>query len=132
MIRRAIVAAAIAVALHVHPAAAGEMHAPSAFGRHYPASTQAARDWAWRKLGGKQFGCLDRLWHFESGWRVKAGRVTGSYGIPQAYPGTKMAKAGADWRTNPLTQVRWGLGYVNGRYGSACNAWAAWQRQGWY
>ena len=63
---------------------------------------------------------------------MKAGNPNGSYGIPQAYPGSKMAAAGADWRTNPMTQVRWGLRYVNGRYGSPCGAWAVWQKQGWY
>ena len=55
-----------------------------------------------------------------------------SYGLPQADPGSKMASAGADWRTNPVTQLRWMRGYVDGRYGSACAAWAFWQANGWY
>ena len=128
---RLVVAAALVGLLHAHPAAAAEPHAPSVFHRVYPPATQAARDWAWKRLGGKQFDCLDRLWHFESGWRVRAGRVTGSYGIPQAYPGTKMRSAGADWQTNPMTQVRWGLGYVR-KYGGPCGAWAFWQQHRWY
>jgi hypothetical protein len=117
---------------------AAPLHAPSRFHRVYPPETQHARDWLWRGIGDKQFACLDALWHFESGWRVKAGSLTGSYGIAQFYPASKYAKWGADWRTNPMTQVRAGLHYVgapgfgHGRYGSPCGAWAAWQRQGWY
>lgn len=130
--RRVLVAAALVGLLHVQPAAAAELHAPSFAHKHYPAATQAARDWAWKRLGARQWDCLDRLWQRESGWRVKAGNPTGSYGIPQAYPGTKMRSAGADWLTDPFVQVRWGLGYVHGRYGSACNAWAHSRAWGWY
>lgn len=122
--------AILLVAAHVTEAAGG--HAPSRFHRVYPPETQHARDWLWRGLGDTQFACLDALWHYESGWRVKAGNPDGSYGIPQAYPGRKMASFGADWRTNPMTQVRWGLHYVRARYGSPCGAWAVWQQQGWY
>ncbi len=108
-------------------------HAPSAFGKTYPAGTQAARDWAWRRLGTGQFRCLDSLWHHESGWRVLAHNPSsGAHGIPQALPGSRMASAGPDWRTNPMTQVRWGLRYIGGRYGSACNAEAHRVRWGWY
>jgi hypothetical protein len=83
--------------------------------------------------GGEQFACLDRLFQKESGWNAAASnRSSGAFGIPQALPGSKMASAGADWATNPNTQVVWGVGYVNGRYGSACAAWAAWQAKGWY
>ena len=83
--------------------------------------------------GGEQFACLDRLFQKESGWNAAASnRSSGAFGIPQALPGSKMASAGADWATNPNTQVLWGVGYVNGRYGSACAAWAAWQAKGWY
>jgi hypothetical protein len=122
--------------LAVQPASTG--HAPSRFHRVYPPATQHARDWLWRGLGDKQFACLDSLWHFESGWRVKAGTPEGSFGIPQAFPGTRMASAGPDWRTNPMTQVRWGLRYIgapgfgHGRYGSPCKAWAFWRAHGWY
>ncbi len=110
------------------------VHAPSGFGRTYlrTPATQAARDWAWRRLGTRQWLCLDALWHHESGWRVAAGRPEASFGIPQAYPGSRMASAGADWRTNPMTQVRWGLRYISGRYGSACGAWSFWRVHRWY
>jgi hypothetical protein len=57
---------------------------------------------------------------------------SGAYGIPQALPGSKMATAGADWETNAATQINWGLGYVNGRYGSPCGAWAHSESAGWY
>jgi len=108
-------------------ATAASPAAPSRFHRIYPPATQHARDWLWRGLGDKQFACLDALWHYESGWRVGAWG-----GIPQARPPSKMRSAGPDWETNPMTQARWGLRYVHARYGTPCNAWAVWQRQGWY
>lgn len=80
-----------------------------------------------------QFNCLDLLWIRESNWRWNADNPTSSaYGIPQALPGSKMATAGADWETNPETQIRWGLGYIKNRYGSPCAAWDHSQRVGWY
>jgi resuscitation-promoting factor RpfB len=80
-----------------------------------------------------QFSCLDPLWTHESGWNVYAENPSsGAYGIPQALPGDKMASAGPDWRTNPATQIRWGLTYIQGRYGSPCAAWSHEQGTGWY
>ena len=80
-----------------------------------------------------QFSCLDALWTKESGWDVYADNPTSSaYGIPQSLPGEKMASAGADWATNPATQIRWGLGYIRDRYGSPCSAWSFKQGRGWY
>ncbi len=80
-----------------------------------------------------QFSCLDSLWMSESGWRVTADNPNSSaYGIPQALPGSKMSSAGADWATNPITQIRWGLGYIRDRYGSPCSAWSFKQGRGWY
>ena len=80
-----------------------------------------------------QFGCLDSLWTRESNWNVHADNPHSSaYGIPQALPGSKMASAGADWATNPVTQIRWGLGYIQDRYGSPCSAWGHSQSQGFY
>jgi len=80
-----------------------------------------------------QFACLDPLWTHESGWNVYAENPgSGAYGIPQALPGDKMASAGPDWRTNPATQIRWGLTYIQGRYGSPCAAWSHEQGTGWY
>ncbi len=88
----------------------------------------AARGW-----GDDQFACLVALWNKESGWRVNASNgSSGAYGIPQALPGSKMASAGADWQTNPATQITWGLGYIAGRYGTPCGAWAHLQSSNWY
>ena len=80
-----------------------------------------------------QFSCLDSLYVGESGWRVDADNPTSSaYGIPQALPGEKMASAGADWATNPETQIRWGLGYIRDVYGSPCSANAFKSANNWY
>lgn len=80
-----------------------------------------------------EFACLVALWQKESGWRVNAyNKSSGAYGIPQSLPGSKMASAGADWETNPATQISWGLGYIQGRYSTPCGAWAKSQRSGWY
>jgi hypothetical protein len=87
-----------------------------------------ARGWS-----DADFGCLVALWNRESGWRVNAfNSGSGAYGIPQALPGSKMASAGADWETNPATQISWGLGYIGGRYGTPCGAWGHSQSTGWY
>jgi hypothetical protein len=70
-----------------------------------------------------QWTCLLALWNRESGWLWDAENPTsGAYGIPQALPGDKMASAGADWQTNPATQIEWGLGYISQTYGTPCNA----------
>jgi hypothetical protein len=82
---------------------------------------------------GSQFSCLSPLWAHESGWSVSAENPSsGAYGIPQALPGSQMASAGGDWRTNAATQIKWGLTYIQGRYGSPCGAWAHEQSAGWY
>lgn len=84
-------------------------------------------------FASSQFGCLDSLWTRESNWNPRAANPTSSaYGIPQSLPGSKMASAGPDWRYNPETQIRWGLGYIRDRYGSPCGAWGHSQRVGWY
>ncbi len=81
----------------------------------------------------QQFNCLNSLWMRESGWRWNAmNPSSGAYGIPQSLPGGKMASAGADWRTNASTQIRWGLDYIRGRYGSPCGAWGHSMSTGWY
>lgn len=86
-----------------------------------------------RGWGEDQFSCLVALWNKESGWRVNAANPSsGAYGIPQALPGSKMGSAGADWATNPATQITWGLGYISGRYGTPCGAWGHSQAVGWY
>jgi len=91
------------------------------------------RAYAESLVGASQFACLDPLWSRESGWNTYAQNPSsGAYGIPQALPGSKMASAGPDWATNPDTQVRWGIGYVDATYGSPCGAWAHEQADGWY
>lgn len=80
-----------------------------------------------------QFPCLDALWNRESGWNPYAqNSSSGAYGIPQSLPGSKMASAGADWATNPETQIEWGLGYISLSYGSPCGAWSHSLSYGWY
>ena len=78
------------------------------------------------------FGCLLDIWNRESGWRYDAENASGAYGIPQALPGSKMASAGADWQTNPATQIKWGLGYIKAIYGNPCSAWAFEEANGYY
>lgn len=81
----------------------------------------------------KQWGCLERLWTRESNWNHLAkNSSSGAYGIPQSLPGTKMATVASDWRHNPVTQIKWGLGYIQGRYGTPCGAWGHSERVGWY
>jgi hypothetical protein len=83
-------------------------------------------------FGLDQMPCLDKMWAKESGWNQLAANGSGAYGIPQARPGNKMAKYGDDWRTNPATQIKWGLEYIESRYNSPCGAWSSWQVHGWY
>jgi hypothetical protein len=74
--------------------------------------------------GQDQMSCLVSLWNMESSWRWNAyNSSSGAYGIPQALPATKLASAGGDWMTNGDTQIRWGLSYISGRYGTPCGAW---------
>lgn len=96
-------------------------------------SVADARRYALDKLGAYQYSCIDKIFDRESNWRVKAhNSSSGAYGIPQALPGSKMGVIASDWRTNAVTQVKWGIRYVNGRYGSACAAWRFHQNNGWY
>ena len=86
-----------------------------------------------RGWGSDQFSCLEKLWQKESGWNYRAYNASsGAYGIPQALPGSKMGSAGSDWETSAATQIRWGLGYIDGRYGTPCGAWDHSQSVGWY
>jgi hypothetical protein len=83
--------------------------------------------------GENQFNCFDNIIIRESMWRVTATNPSsGAYGIPQALPGSKMASAGSDWRTNPATQIIWAIGYMKDRYGSPCAAWSFKRAHGWY
>ncbi|MEU9285311.1 transglycosylase SLT domain-containing protein [Streptomyces sp. NPDC048275] len=80
-----------------------------------------------------QFQCFSNIVNHESTWNYQAvNPSSGAYGLVQALPGSKMASAGADWQTNPATQIKWGLNYMDSRYGSPCGAWEFWQANNWY
>ncbi|MEZ0068951.1 hypothetical protein ABIA32_004992 [Streptacidiphilus sp. MAP12-20] len=80
-----------------------------------------------------QFSCFSHIVTRESGWNYRAVNAgSGAYGLVQALPGDKMASVASDWRTNPATQIKWGLNYMNSRYGSPCGAWSFWQAHSWY
>ena len=80
-----------------------------------------------------QWSCLYSIWEKESTWNVYAANPSSeAYGIPQANPGSMMASVASDWRTNPTTQIKWGLGYIQSRYGTPCGAWDHEESIGWY
>ncbi|MFE5858085.1 transglycosylase SLT domain-containing protein [Streptomyces sp. NPDC056500] len=84
-------------------------------------------------IPGDQFQCFSNIVQKESTWNYLAQNPSsGAYGLVQALPGSKMSSAGADWRTNPATQIKWGLKYMNERYDSPCGAWSFWQANRWY
>ena len=90
----------------------------------------ALSEYAW---GEDQYLCLNRLWTKESHWNYKArNRVSGAHGIPQALPASRMDVVSTDWRTNPVTQIRWGLRYIEARYDNPCKAWAKFKRSNYY
>lgn len=119
-------AAAAAAAAAANPGGGSDGFAPPpgmvvdpAGAQAYASSRLAAFGW-----GQDQMGCLIKLWNHESGWRADAYNTSsGAYGIPQAWPASKLSSAGADWMTNQNTQVNWGLDYINRAYGSPCAAW---------
>ena len=103
--------------------------------RNNPAGAKAYAEAALASFGwgAGELGCLETLWHKESEWDLNATNPSsGAYGIPQALPGNKMAAAGADWQTNVQTQVDWGLGYIESRYGSPCSALNFHLANNWY
>ncbi|WP_042799523.1 transglycosylase SLT domain-containing protein [Streptomyces lividans] len=80
-----------------------------------------------------EFQCFSKIVDHESDWNIHATNASsGAYGLVQALPGSKMASAGDDWKTNAATQIEWGLDYMKDRYGSTCDAWTFWQSNGWY
>ncbi|GGS86402.1 lytic transglycosylase domain-containing protein [Streptomyces griseoviridis] len=80
-----------------------------------------------------QFQCFSNIVNHESSWNYQAVNASsGAYGLFQALPASKYSSAGSDWQTNPATQIKWGLSYMDGRYGSPCEAWAFWQANHWY
>ncbi len=84
-------------------------------------------------LGKSQYACLNSLWTKESNWNYRAhNRRSGAHGIPQALPAIKMDVIATDWRTNPVTQIRWGLRYINIRYDTPCKAWTKFKKRNYY
>ena len=80
-----------------------------------------------------QYKCLNQLWTKESNWNYKSrNKKSGAHGIPQALPASKMNVVSTDWRTNPVTQIRWGLRYISIRYETPCKALAKHKRSNWY
>lgn len=127
--KKALAAGAVAAAATgMVFAAAPAQAAPAA------ANSDSAKAVAQRMIADSaQFQCFDRIVAHESGWDVNAQNASsGAYGLVQALPGSKMASAGADWKTNPETQIKWGHDYMKDRYGSPCGAWDHWQANGWY
>ncbi|MGH8868544.1 MAG: transglycosylase SLT domain-containing protein [Actinomycetes bacterium] len=107
-----------------------ERAAPAPSGSPQEIAQSMLDDYGW---SSSEFGCLQSLWEQESSWDPQASNPSsGAYGIPQALPGSKMASAGGDWQTNPATQIEWGLGYIQDRYGSPCAAWEHSQANGYY
>ena len=110
--------------------------APFAFGTAAYAQWHAKRLMSTSRYGWKataQYVCLVNLWTRESHWNYRShNKSSGAHGIPQAMPGSKMRVAGTDWMTNPVTQIRWGLGYIKSRYGSPCGAWSHFRSHNWY
>jgi hypothetical protein len=124
--RTADAVAAVAAAA----AAAQAAYLASPAGAQATAHDVAASQYGW---GDDQFGCLVSLWQRESGWNFASYNAgSGAGGIPQALPAEKMAIAGADWQTNPATQIAWGLGYIASSYGTPCAAWNHSQSYNWY
>ncbi|MCG6495401.1 transglycosylase SLT domain-containing protein [Kitasatospora sp. A2-31] len=98
-----------------------------------PGYSGSPREIAAQIVPAGQLQCFSNIVSHESSWNPRAVNASsGAYGLVQALPGSKMASAGADWRTNPATQIKWGLDYMNSRYGSPCAAWSFWQSHHWY
>ncbi|QNP70475.1 transglycosylase SLT domain-containing protein [Streptomyces roseirectus] len=84
-------------------------------------------------VAGGQWQCFSNIVDHESSWNYRAVNASsGAYGLFQALPGSKMSSVASDWQTNPATQIKWGLNYMNERYGSPCDAWSFWQANNWY
>lgn len=97
-----------------------------------PWGKQLASEFGW---GEGEWSCLVSLWIGESNWQWDATNPSsGAYGIPQSLPASKMATAGSDWKTNPITQMEWGMDYIKQSYGTPCGAKSFWDSQSphWY
>ncbi|ROQ69291.1 transglycosylase-like protein with SLT domain [Streptomyces sp. 840.1] len=132
--RRKTVMAGAAVLLSVGGVAVGATSAMAAPSAAPTSSGGSAQDTARQMIGDEsQFQCFSNIVSHESGWNPSATNASsGAYGLVQALPGSKMASAGSDWQTNASTQIKWGMDYMNSRYGSPCGAWSFWQANSWY
>ncbi|MCX4905759.1 transglycosylase SLT domain-containing protein [Streptomyces sp. NBC_00878] len=106
---------------------------PSSFPAQSSYTVAQVQDMARQIVPADQFQCFSNIVDHESSWNYRADNPTSdAYGLVQALPGSKMSSAGADWATNPATQIKWGLSYMDSRYGSPCGAWSFWQANNWY
>ncbi|WP_037669373.1 transglycosylase SLT domain-containing protein [Streptomyces griseus] len=126
--KKALTTAAVAAATAGMALTAAPAHAATT------ASASEARAVAHQMIpDAAQYNAFSRIVQHESGWNVNATNASsGAYGLVQALPGSKMASAGSDWKTNAKTQIKWGLDYMKSRYGSPVGAWNFWQANGWY
>ncbi len=126
--------AVIAVAAHhgsAHTTGSAPSGAAMSVSGNVATGQRLAAAYGWGS--GAQWTCLDELWTRESGWQLVWNTGgSGAYGIPQALPASKMASAGADYMTDPATEIRWGLGYISATYGTPCGAWAHEEADSWY
>ncbi|MEW2163839.1 transglycosylase SLT domain-containing protein [Streptomyces sp. NPDC007084] len=135
VIRRAVSSPKKALAgAAVAAATAGMVLAAAPAQAAAPTSASSAKAIAHKMIpDAGQFNAFSKIVEHESGWNPSAtNSSSGAYGLVQALPGSKMASAGSDWKTNPKTQIKWGLDYMNSRYGSPAGAWNFWQANGWY
>lgn len=114
-------------------ASRSEVRSASAFATQSSYTVAEVQAMARQMIPSDQFQCFSNIVNHESSWNYRATNASsGAYGLVQALPGSKMASAGADWQTNPATQIKWGLNYMDSRYGSPCGAWSFWQANNWY
>ena len=114
-------------------AAAASRSSSSSFPVQSSYSTAQIQAMARQMVPSGQWTCFSNIVDHESSWNYTAVNASsGAYGLFQALPGSKMSSVGDDWRTNPATQIKWGLNYMDSRYGSPCEAWSFWQANNWY
>ncbi|MFJ5549621.1 transglycosylase SLT domain-containing protein [Streptomyces sp. NPDC093225] len=114
-------------------ASRSERRDPGSFAPQSSYTVAEVKAMARQIVGAGQFQCFSNIVNHESTWNYRAvNPSSGAYGLVQALPASKMSSAGADWRTNPATQIKWGLNYMNERYGSPCGAWSFWQANSYY
>jgi murein DD-endopeptidase MepM/ murein hydrolase activator NlpD len=106
---------------------------PSSFPQQASYTIAEVQEMARSIVPADQFQCFSNIVDHESSWNYQADNPSSdAFGLVQALPGSKMSSAGADWATNPATQIKWGLSYMNDRYESPCGAWNFWQANHYY